>query len=133
MKKSVEFTEHVSYPPARVWAALTEPSLVAKWWATGDVQPIVGHRFTLNMGPFGEQVCEVLSVEPEKSFSYSFGVGWLDTTITWTLDREGGGTKLTLRHSGFDTESEMGRRAFEGMGSGWPAVLKRIEPALAQA
>ncbi|UQU65832.1 SRPBCC domain-containing protein [Couchioplanes caeruleus] len=47
-----------------VWRALTEPELLARWWATGDIKPIVGHRFTLDMGSWGQQPCEVLEVEP---------------------------------------------------------------------
>jgi hypothetical protein len=35
-----------------------------------------------------------------------------------------------LEHDGFDLESPLAKRAFEGMGGGWPAVLERIAPAL---
>ena len=38
------------HPPAAVWRALTDPALHARWWAAGDVRPVVGHRFTLDMG-----------------------------------------------------------------------------------
>jgi uncharacterized protein YndB with AHSA1/START domain len=78
----------------------------------------------------GVQPCEVLAVEPERLLSYRFAPGTLDSTITWRLEPENGGTRLHLEHSGFDLDSPLAKRAFDGMGSGWPAVLKRIEPAI---
>jgi uncharacterized protein YndB with AHSA1/START domain len=123
--------DHVyAHPPSAVWKALTTPELHAKWWAAGDVRPVVGHRFTLDMGPWGQQPCEVLAVEPERLLQYRFAAGTLDTTITWHLKPEGTGTRLTLIHEGFNLDSPMGRRAFEGMKPGWPGVLARLGAAL---
>jgi uncharacterized protein YndB with AHSA1/START domain len=119
------------HPPAAVWRALTDPALHARWWAAGDVRPVVGHRFTLDMGPFGKQPCEVLAVEPERLLRYRFATGTLDTIITWRLAPEGTGTRLSLEHEGFDLDSPFSRRAFEGMKPGWPGVLDRLDVALA--
>ncbi|RKG69430.1 SRPBCC domain-containing protein [Corallococcus sp. CA054B] len=123
--------DHVyAHPPSAVWKALTDPALHARWWAAGDVRPIVGHRFTLDMGPWGQQPCEVLAVESERLLQYRFATGTLDTTLTWRLVPEGTGTRLTLVHEGFNLDSPMGRRAFEGMKPGWPGVLARLGAAL---
>lgn len=127
----IQLAQSIAYPPAAVWAALTEPALLARWWAAGDVQPQVGHRFTLDMGAWGQQPCTVLEVEPERLLAYSFGEGTLNTTITWRLQPEGTGTRLTLEHSGFDLDLPLGKMAFQGMSAGWPDVLSRIEPVLA--
>ncbi len=64
--------QFIAHPPAAVWRVLTDPELHARWWAAGDVRPVVGHRFTLDMGPWGQQACEVLAVEPERLLRYSF-------------------------------------------------------------
>lgn len=56
----------------------------------------------------------------------------MDTTVTWTLEPEGDGTRLTLDHSGFDLDTPMGKAAFDGMGGGWPKVLPRIDAALSR-
>jgi uncharacterized protein YndB with AHSA1/START domain len=120
--------EHIyKQPPARVWRALTDPALVAKWWAAGDVRAEVGHRFDMDMGPWGLQPCEVLAVEPERLLRYRFAQPTLDTTITFELAPEGSGTKLTLTHEGFDLDKPMSRRAFEGMRPGWPGILAKID------
>ncbi|MFF4181308.1 SRPBCC domain-containing protein [Streptomyces sp. NPDC001750] len=125
--------QFIAHSPPAVWRALTDPDLHAKWWAAGDVRPVVGHRFTLDMGTWGHQACEVLAVEPERLLRYSFAPGSLDTAITWQLHPEGCGTRLLLEHAGFDLDSPLGKAALEGMGRGWPDVLQRIEPALAAA
>ncbi|MBN9687798.1 MULTISPECIES: SRPBCC family protein [unclassified Corallococcus] len=123
--------DHVyAHPPSAVWKALTTPELHAKWWAAGDVRPVVGHRFTLDMGAWGQQPCEVVAVEPERLLQYRFATGTLDTTLTWRLVPEGTGTRLTLVHEGFNLDSPMGRRAFEGMKPGWPGLLARLGTAL---
>jgi uncharacterized protein YndB with AHSA1/START domain len=123
--------EHVyPQPPARVWRALTDPALVARWWAAGDIRAEVGHRFEMDMGPWGKQPCEVLTVESERLFRYRFAQPTLDTIITWQLEFEGSGTRLTLIHEGFDLDSPLGRRAFEGMKPGWPGILAKIASTL---
>ena len=123
---SIECDQFIARPPAAVWRALTEPELHAKWWAPGDIKPVVGHRFTLDMGKWGRQACEVLEVEEGKLLRYTFAEGVLDTTITWRLAAEGSGTRLFLVHDGFEPGSE----ALVGMGNGWPGLLARVVVAI---
>ncbi|MGO4632792.1 SRPBCC domain-containing protein [Streptomyces sp. 2RAF24] len=132
-RDTVHCARFLPHPPAAVWRALTDPELHARWWAAGDVKPLVGHRFTLDMGSFGSQPCEVTAVEDERLLAYRFAEGTLDTTLTWRLEPEGTGTRLFLTHSGFDLDSPMGRQAYEGMGRGWPHVLERLDAALGEA
>ncbi|MFF9363904.1 SRPBCC family protein [Streptomyces griseoluteus] len=120
------------HPPAAVWKALTDPDLHARWWAAGDIKPVAGHRFTLDMGAFGSQSCEVTEVDDQRLLAYRFAEGSLDTTITWTLHPEGEGTRLVLTHAGFDLDSPIGRQAYDGMGKGWPHVLNRLDSTLAE-
>ncbi|HVE84168.1 MAG TPA: SRPBCC domain-containing protein [Myxococcales bacterium] len=117
-------------PPSVVWKALTEPELLARWWAPGDVRPVVGHKFDLDMGQWGRQPCEVVEVQPERLLRYKFSSGKLDTVLTWRLSPEGPGTRLQLTHEGFDMDSPLGRQAFEGMKPGWPNVLKKLQAVL---
>lgn len=126
----IERTILLLAPKERVWRALTEPKLHALWWAAGDIQPTVGHRFELDMGPWGKQKCEVLKVQPEELLQYSFAIGTLDTIVTWRLYKEGSNTRLELVHEGFNLKTPMGKTAFEGMSQGWPGVLERLADKL---
>jgi uncharacterized protein YndB with AHSA1/START domain len=126
----IRLSQFINHPPAKVWQALTDPRLHAKWWVAGDVKAVVAHRFTLDMGKWGQQTCEVIAVEPDRLLSYSFASGTLNTTITWRLEQEGLGTRLHLEQSGFDLDSPLGKMAFEGMGQGWPKILERIGAAI---
>ena len=122
----IECDQFIARPPAAVWRALTEPDQLAAWWAPGDIKPIVGHRFTMDMAEWGHQPCEVLEVEPERLLRYTFAEGALDTTITWRLEPEGTGTRVFLVHDGFVP----GSTALQGMGQGWPGIVKRIAFAI---
>lgn len=121
------------HSPEAVWAALTTPDHLAKWWAPGDIAPVVGHRFTMDMGNWGQQQCEVTAVEPGKSITFVFAEGTLDTTITWALEATEDGTILHFEHAGFNLDTPMGRTALEGMGNGWPGLLARIDEVLVNA
>lgn len=126
----IQVEHFYSHAPSAIWSALTDPALHARWWAAGDVRPVVGHRFELDMGRWGKQACEVLQVEHERLLKYRFAAGTLDTIITWQLIPEGLGTRLKLTQEGFDLDSPMARKAFEGMKPGWPQLLARLETVL---
>lgn len=128
----IRLAESIPHAPEMVWKALTIPAFQARWWAAGDVRPVVGHRFDLDMGPWGRQACEVLEVQPGRLLRYTFAAGTLDTTITWKLEPREGGTLLHLEHGVFNLDTPMGKKAYEGMKYGWPTVLERIAPALGE-
>lgn len=121
---TISVDQFIAAPPAKVWRALTEPELHARWWAPGDIAATVGHRFHLQMPGFGSVPCEVTEVEPDRRFVYTLNRGW---TLTWRLVPEGAGTRLLLDHSGFDLDDTKSRDAFDRMGPGWrDRVLPRL-------
>lgn len=132
MRKSevIRVEQFYAHPPSAVWRALTDPMVLARWWAAGDIRATVGHRFDLDMGQWGRQPCEVIEVQAERLLRFRFATGALDTTISWELIPEEGGTRLKLTHEGFDLDSPMGRQALAGMKPGWPKVLSRLEKVL---
>jgi uncharacterized protein YndB with AHSA1/START domain len=85
----------------------------------------------MDMGSWGQQQCEVLTVDPGKSSTFLFAEGMLDTTITWRLESVDDGTVLHHEHAGFRLDTPRGRQAIEGMGNGWPGLLTRIDGVLA--
>jgi uncharacterized protein YndB with AHSA1/START domain len=123
--EAIQVDQFLTHPPARVWQAITEPALMARWWAAGDIRPIEGHEFALDMESWGQVPCKVLEVEPERRLVFTFTENW---TLTWTLVPEGRGTRLLLEHSGFDLDQPIDRHAFDQMGPGW---RDEVLPALA--
>jgi len=128
---TISLDQFVVAAPASVWRALTEPELVRRWWADGDISAEVGHEFTLDMPGFGEQPCRVLESEPPRRFVYTFTTEW---TLAWTLIAEGRGTRVLLEHSGFDLDDKRMAAAFERMGPGWrDVVLPRLAEVAAES
>ena len=126
--QTISVDQFIAAPPAKVWHALTDPEPLAHWWAPGDIAPVVGHRFELEMPGWGAAECEVLEVDEPLLFVYSFTANW---TLTWRLVPEGRGTRLLLEHSGFDLDDHRMRDAFERMGPGWrDTVLPRLAEML---
>ncbi|WTJ96518.1 SRPBCC domain-containing protein [Streptomyces sp. NBC_01537] len=73
---------------------------MARWLMPNDFQPVVGHRFTFRTEPRPQQGfdgivhCEVLELAPQRRLRIAWRGGRLDTTVTWTLEPEGRGTRL---------------------------------------
>lgn len=142
--RAIVLEEFLPYPPATVWRLLTSPDLMGRWLMkpTGFA-PEVGNRFTYQTTPAGAWdgtiQCEVLEVVPCERFSYAWRGGdaansgygsKLDTIVSWTLSESGGGTRLVLRHSGF--ELPRNETAYTNMGKGWKVCLERVSGLAAE-
>lgn len=128
---SIEVDEFLPHPPAKVWRALTDPDLLARWLMPNDFKPVAGHRFTFTARPIpgigfdGVISCQVLDIEEPRLLRVSWGGGTLDTTVTWRLRPEGRGTRLFITHAGFDLDDPAHAYAFRGMGGGWRSTVLR--------
>ncbi|MEU9832324.1 SRPBCC domain-containing protein [Streptosporangium sp. NPDC048047] len=108
--------QFLPHPPAKVWRALTEPELIARWLMPGDFRLEVGHRYTMRgvampgTGFSGVVQAEVLTFTPGRMLRLGWrdaapgGGAGVDWTVTWTLEPEGTGTRLFLTHEGFDPD-----------------------------
>jgi len=116
----------------KLWSALTESGMLAKWIAENDFEPVVGHRFQFRMKASrmwdGIIKGEVLIVEPPNKLSYTFGTGEEIHTVTWTLQDLGEGkVNLHLEQTGFSN-----RLGVMGAKFGWRNWSKKLKKALAQ-
>ncbi|WP_243723014.1 SRPBCC domain-containing protein [Actinomadura sp. 7K507] len=131
-RAAIEVDEFLPHPPRKVWRALTEPELLARWLMPNDFKAVTGHRFTFatkpipNAGFDGTIACQVLDIDEERLLRISWGGGGLDTTVTWRLVPEGHGTRLFIEHAGFDLDDPANEFAFRGMGSGWRTNVIRV-------
>lgn len=135
--RTVEIDQFYHHPPQRVWRALTTPELMARWLMepTGFA-PVIGTRFSFRTQPMpaanfsGEIACEVIEVVDGERLTISWAdahtgqpAGWL---VSWTLHAEGSGTRVILRHSGFDPDDDVQRRARTIMGNGWARIADQL-------
>jgi len=136
----------VVYPQSieRVWAALTEPEQMKRWFCSVgieiDLRPGGAARFHFNEGSFR---AVVETVEPPRHFAFRWVPGGLEdqelpvdaqgplTLVDFQLESVADGTRLRLVESGFAAFDEARRSAAFGDNSrGWDECLANLETAL---
>jgi uncharacterized protein YndB with AHSA1/START domain len=133
--RSVVVEREFSFPPEKLWRALTQPHLIAEWLMKNDFVPVVGHRFKLSGDWGGMLDCEVLTVEPNKVLSYTWNFAHadaaynLESVVTFTLTPTHAGTLLRVEQVGFRPEQ---KQAYGGANAGWRQFLAKLEQLLAQ-
>jgi uncharacterized protein YndB with AHSA1/START domain len=128
----LEFTvERVfDHPIERVWAAYTEPDLIAQWWGEGttvdriDLRAGGGYRFVQNPGTDKQSafVGEFLEVSPPDRLVQTFGMeGPYGNPMTQTIEfkRVGEGTHLAITSRFETTEERDGTVKYAGPGAKW--------------
>ena len=120
---SVILERETSYPPEKIWRALTQPDLIEQWLMKNDFKPVVGHRFNLR-ADWGAVDCQVLAVEPSNTLSYTWAAMGLESVVTWTLTATGTGSHLRMGQSGFRPDQQ---QAYQGAKYGWQKFLAGLE------
>jgi len=132
--ESISFEFELSHAPEKVWRALTDPALLAEW-----LLPVIGLElepgaaFTFKTQPYpgwdGVVSCRMLEIEAQRKLSYTWGVPFLDTVVTFTLTPTASGTRLSLVQSGFKPDQ---KQAFGGARYGWNMMGGRLVELLAR-
>jgi len=131
--KTVIVERDIAHPPEKLWRALTQPHLIEEWLMKNDFAPRVGHRFNLRGDWGGVLDCEVLTVEPHRTLSYTWNHKHdnaafnLTSVVTFTLTPTPNGTHLRMEQSGFRPDQ---RQAFGGARQGWEQHLANLEQTL---
>lgn len=133
----IQVDQFLPHPPARVWRALTEPELLARWLMPNTFRLAVGHRFTFTTVPDpdsgfdGVVHCRVLDFDEPRRLRISWCAAGLDSTVTWTLAPEGTGTRMFLEHAGFDPDDPGHQRTRAILGGGWRSHgMRRLDDVL---
>ena len=125
--RSVVVERELPHPPEKIWRALTQPHLIEEWLMQTDFQPVVDHRFNLR-ADWGTVDCQVMTVEQNRTLSYTWGALGLESVVTWTLTPTGTGTHLRMEQRGFRPDQQ---QAWQGARFGWPKFFARLEQVLA--
>ena|SRR6185437_11557622 len=138
--RSIKIDSFLPHAPDKVWRALTEPDLMARWlMVPTDFKLAVGQQFTFQGIPVprvnfdGIAHCEVLAFEAERMLCIRWGdreKTLLNSTVTWRLEPESDGTHLFMEHAGFDPESAMQQMSRKIMSGGWLSISQRLTELL---
>ena len=126
--RSVIVEREISFPPEKIWRALTQPHLIEEWLMKGDFKPVVDHRFKFT-ADWGAVDCQVTAVERNKTLGYTWAAFGLESVVTWTLTPTSTGTHLRVEQSGFRPDQ---KRAYGGAKAGWRQFFENLERALAR-
>src|SRR5262245_2304920 len=123
----------IAASPDRVFRALTTEELL-KWWGADGVYRTT--KFAIDPPPGGQWRTEgvgadgtnfhvegqVLEIDPPRRLVQTWKPSWGEgavTTLTYSLEPIDGGTRVTVRHTGFGGRPQL----CEGHGQGWERVL----------
>jgi uncharacterized protein YndB with AHSA1/START domain len=127
--RSVVIEREMPFASEKLWRALTQPHLIEEWLMKSDFKPVVGHGFKFT-ADWGAVDCQVRTVEPNRTLSYTWGAYGLESVVTWTLTPSGAGTRLRMEQSGFRPDQE---QAYQGAGYGWQKFFTSLEQVLARS
>jgi len=131
----------IAAPVERVWAVLTEPEHVGKWFGQGtpariDLRP--GGVMRLDHAQYGKFPTRIEKVDPPHYFAYRWASAYPgqqatednSTLVEFTLTPDGDGTRLYLVESGFATlvipEETRATASYESHSGGWTDVLAHV-------
>jgi uncharacterized protein YndB with AHSA1/START domain len=133
--RSVVIEREIAHPPEKLWRALTQPHLMEEWLMKNDFKPAVGHKFNLRGDWGGVLDCEVLTIEPNRTLSYTWDFNHEDdafnlkSVVTFTLTPAGRGTHLRVEQAGFRPNQ---KQAFGGAQAGWKQFFDKLEQVVAR-
>lgn len=91
----------------RAWSYLTDPELVARWFADASPVGAPGERYRIDFGDGSVIEGRITVVEPGRRFEHEWA--WLDDTapgqtlVRWTVTPlPSGGARIELVHEGWD-------------------------------
>jgi len=116
-------------PIHKVWSAVATADGLSAWFMPNDFEPVVGHKFHLEAGPFGQSPCTVTIIEPPYRLSFEWGKDWSLTFELRAISEEE--TECTLIHAGWDeskvTEFNQPHTQIRGhMNQGWIGLMKKL-------
>ncbi len=135
---TVTRTITIAAPLAKVWAAVTEPEHISRWFGQAEFSGAgAGAIGTLTWEGYGTVPVRIEAVDPPRLVSYRWcnddAAGQLpdqldeatSTVFTFTLVEIDGGTELTVVETGFDRTSDPAGN-LESHREGWDGELDKL-------
>jgi len=135
---TVRRTIRIAAPVEKVWAAVTEPEHISRWFGQTELDGAgAGARGTMTFAERGSIPLRVEAMDQPRLVTYRWNnddalerlPGELDvdhsTVFTFTLEPVSGGTRLTVVESGFDATSDPAANLASHRG-GWEVELDKL-------
>ncbi len=125
---AIEHEAVYPHSPERVWRALIDPTELAAWLMPTDFAPVVGREFKLETGVAGDRHHPGRGARDRRAPACCAAGGaavFGDTEVTFELTPEGDGTRLRVRHDGWDDPPAAERAGFD---DGWKQKLDEEIP-----
>jgi len=135
-RPSLTLKKRINAAPAKVFAAWTDPALIARWWGPdggpvekAEIDLRIDGRFDIAFRTTDGELHNVRGayreIVPDAKLVFSWS--WISTPervsqVTVSLKPDGAGTMLTLHHEQFFDEA-----ARDGHGRGWTGALDKLE------
>jgi uncharacterized protein YndB with AHSA1/START domain len=140
VKPSLTIKRRFNAPPAKVFAAWTDPEKVKRWMGPGEVMvqsaesdARTGGRYRWVMKTPAGEVHDVSGVYREVIANEKLVFTWArkstperESLVTLTFKADGGGTLMTLTHEQFFDEEARDRHQ-----GGWNGAMEKLEKYLA--
>jgi uncharacterized protein YndB with AHSA1/START domain len=129
----------IDAPVDKVWAAITEPRHIARWFGqSAELEGTsVGARGVFSFDGYGDFPVEVEEVDPPRMIAYRWSNDNAraispervdrehSTVFRFTLERQGSGTRLTVVESGFGAMTDPAA-SLDGNRRGWDSELDEL-------
>jgi uncharacterized protein YndB with AHSA1/START domain len=142
IRPSLTLKRRLNAPPAKVYAAWTDPEKIARWFGPSqvvagsvraDIDARIGGRYRISFQVQDGKHHEVAGVYREMVPNQRLTFSWAwhstperESQVTVSLKPDGDGTLLTLHH-----EQMFDEAARDGHESGWIGTLDKLERYLA--
>ena len=125
----VAFDRVIERPPAKVWAALTDPEILANWFGDVEVDLRIGGAYIVRFRRMSVVMTgEITALQPGRMLEYTWteNFGMPTSRIRWEVIPTGTGCRLKLSHA-FTAECVLDE--ILGFAGGWHALLDAIPAA----
>lgn len=140
LQPSLTLKRRLKAPPAKVFAAWTDPEKMTRWMGPGEIKAMraesdtrVGGRYRIIMQAPGGEEYDVGGVYREVVANEKLVFTWAwqsaperESLVTLLLKPDGEGTLLTLTHEQFADEESR-----DGHEQGWKSSLDKLEKFIA--
>jgi uncharacterized protein YndB with AHSA1/START domain len=129
----IEQTIYINTPPAKVYPAITTAKGWNAWFTQATTIDLrAGGKLNLRWQDWGvlhetvENVCNIIAIEPDRTFAFTWTCGSVPTLVTFTLQPLGTGTVIKVTDADHAPTAD-DLRICLGCAAGWGEALALLK------